>query len=260
MTTTKSPAVNASRSTQHAARNAHAWFTLALVLVSALIVISPLLQPGYFWGAHDARHDVYFIFQYDKSVQDGIWLPSWGPDWAFGYGYPFLIIYGPLATFVGELFHHFLGLGFEASVKAVLALSIVVSGLAMYGFIRSWLGRNPSTSSGQMSMPGAAPRPMKMSLRGAAQTRSSQDVRTQRRSNLRHAPGIASPKAAAPRNDSSVAIFRARSFDKLSTGCGPGRRGRLHGDPLSPGGRLCARGHGRVGRAGTPAAGAVGLP
>ena len=43
-------------------------------------------------------------------------------------------------------------------------------------------------------MPGAAPRPMKMSLRGAAQTRSSQDVRTQRRSNLRHAPGIASPK------------------------------------------------------------------
>ena len=141
MTTTKSPAVNASRNTQHAARNAHEWLYLVLVLVAALIVISPLLQPGYFWGAHDARHDVYFIFEYDKSVQDGIWLPSWGPDWAFGYGYPFWIVYGPLATLVGELFHHFLGLGFEASVKAVLALSIVVSGLAMYGFVRSWLGR-----------------------------------------------------------------------------------------------------------------------
>ena len=75
-------------------------------------------------------------------MQDGIWFPRWSPDWTFGYGYPFFIVYGPLATFVGELFHHFLGLGFEASVKAVLALSIVVSGFAMYGFVRSWLGRN----------------------------------------------------------------------------------------------------------------------
>ncbi len=75
-------------------------------------------------------------------MQDGIWLPSWGPDWAFGYGYPFWIVYGPLATFVGELFHHFMGLGFEESVKAVLGLSVLLSGLAMYGFVRSWLGRN----------------------------------------------------------------------------------------------------------------------
>ena len=113
-----------------------------LILLLGLVVIAPLFQPGYFWGAHDARHDAYFIFQYDKAVQDGIWLPSWGPDWAFGYGYPFWIVYGPLATFVGELFHHFLGLGFEESVKAVLGLSILLSGLAMYGFVRSWLGRN----------------------------------------------------------------------------------------------------------------------
>ncbi len=113
-----------------------------LVLIVGVIAAMPLLLPGYFWGAHDARHDVYFIFQYDMSVQDGIWLPRWSPDWTFGYGYPFFIVYGPLATFVGELFHHFLGFGFEESVKAVLALSIVLSGLAMYGFVRSWLGRN----------------------------------------------------------------------------------------------------------------------
>lgn len=118
------------------------WLTIGLVLLFGLVVSAPLLQPGYFWGAHDARHDVYFIFQFDKAVQDGIWFPRWGPDWAFGYGYPFWIVYGPLATFIGELFHHFLGLGFEDSVKAVFVLSILVSGLAMYGFVRSWLGRN----------------------------------------------------------------------------------------------------------------------
>ena len=115
---------------------------LVMLLLFGLITVAPLLQPGYPWGAHDARHDVYFIFQYDKSVQDGLWLPRWGPDWAYGYGYPFWIVYGPLATLIGELFHHFGGLGFEESVKAVLALSILGSGLAMYGFVRSWLGRN----------------------------------------------------------------------------------------------------------------------
>src|SRR5512135_1043555 len=74
-------------------------FVLPLV---ALVVIAPLLQPGYFWGAHDARHDVYFLFEYDKAVQEGNWFPRWGQDWAFGYGYPFWIIYAPLAVLVGE--------------------------------------------------------------------------------------------------------------------------------------------------------------
>ena len=112
-----------------------------LVLLFGLIAIGPLLQPGYFWGAHDARHDVYFLFQYDKSVLEGNWFPRWGPDWAFGYGYPFWIIYAPLGVLLGELCHHFLGLDWETSVKTVFAFSIVLSGLGMYGFARSWLGR-----------------------------------------------------------------------------------------------------------------------
>jgi len=121
---------------------------LALLLVFGVIAISPLLQPGYFWGAHDARHDVYFIFQYAKSAAEGIWFPRWSPDWTFGYGYPFFIVYGPLATFIGVVIHQFLGLGYEASVKAVLALSIVGSGLAMYGFVRSWLGKRAGLVAG----------------------------------------------------------------------------------------------------------------
>ena len=112
-----------------------------LVLLFGLVAIAPLLQPGYFWGAHDARHDVYFLFQYDRSVLAGNWFPRWGPDWAFGYGYPFWIIYAPLSVILGELGHHFLGLGWETSVKTVLGFSIVLSGLGMYGFARSWLGR-----------------------------------------------------------------------------------------------------------------------
>jgi hypothetical protein len=74
------------------------WLTLALTSFA----IAPFLLPGYFWGANDARHHVYFLFQYDRSVQDGIWWPRWSPDFAFGYGYPFFNIYGLFSHFLAE--------------------------------------------------------------------------------------------------------------------------------------------------------------
>jgi len=114
---------------------------VVLVILLCAFAIGPYLAPGYFWGAHDARHNVYFLFEYDRSVQDGIWFSRWSPDFAFGYGYPFFIIYGPLASFGGELIHHFLGVGWTATVEVLFALSIIGSALAMYGFVRSWLGR-----------------------------------------------------------------------------------------------------------------------
>jgi hypothetical protein len=141
MKTTDSMQLTAAHTDDAPRRLSSAWLDVSLLLIFGLITIAPLLQPGYFWGAHDARHDVYFIFEYAKSVQEGILFPRWSPDWAFGYGYPFFTVYGPLATFVGVLAHQLLGLGYEASVKAVLALSVIASGFAMYGFARSWLGR-----------------------------------------------------------------------------------------------------------------------
>jgi hypothetical protein len=113
-----------------------------LVVALCVFAIGPYLAPGYFWGAHDARHNVYFLFEYDRSVQDGIWFQRWSPDFTFGYGYPFFIVYGPLSTLAGEVIHHFLGVGWTATVEAVFALSIVASALAMYGFVRHWLGRD----------------------------------------------------------------------------------------------------------------------
>jgi ABC-type polysaccharide/polyol phosphate export permease len=113
---------------------------LILVLLLALFPIAPLLQPGYFWDAHDARHSVYFLYELDRGIQDGILFPRWQPDFAFGYGYPFFNIYGPLSSYLGEAFH-LLGFGFADSVKIVFGLSVVASGLAMYGFVRQALGR-----------------------------------------------------------------------------------------------------------------------
>jgi hypothetical protein len=112
---------------------------LLLTLLLTIFALGPLLQPGYFWGTHDARHNVYFLFEFDRSIQDGIWYPRWAPDFTFGYGYPFFNIYGPLAYYLGEVFH-LIGFDFVSSVKIVFGLSIVFSGLAMYLFARRLMG------------------------------------------------------------------------------------------------------------------------
>jgi hypothetical protein len=114
---------------------------LILILLFSLFTLGPLLQPGYPWDAHDARHSVYFLFEFDRGIQDGILYPRWQPDFAFGYGYPFFNIYGPLSSYVGEAFH-LLGFGFANAVKIVFALSVIGSGLAMYGFAKQILGRS----------------------------------------------------------------------------------------------------------------------
>lgn len=118
-------------------RDALFWLAVGLTIFA----VAPFLLPGYFWGANDARHHVYFLFEYDRLVQDGIWWPRWSPDFAFGYGYPFFNIYGPFSHFLGELFHYFLGFDFTDAVEAVFVISIVASAGAMYAFVRSWLGR-----------------------------------------------------------------------------------------------------------------------
>ena len=113
------------------------WLTLALTVFA----LAPFMLPGYFWGANDARHHVYFLFEYDRVVQDGIWWPRWSPDFAFGFGYPFFNIYGPLSHFLAELLRHFLHFGYTQAIETVFGLSIVGSAAAMYLYVRSWMGR-----------------------------------------------------------------------------------------------------------------------
>ncbi|MGL4650944.1 MAG: hypothetical protein ACRC1H_16165, partial [Caldilineaceae bacterium] len=61
---------------------------LALTLLVSIFAVAPFWLPGYFWGANDARHHVYFLHQFNRMWQDGVWWPRWSPDFAFGYGYP----------------------------------------------------------------------------------------------------------------------------------------------------------------------------
>jgi hypothetical protein len=114
-------------------------YAVALAAIS-LVTLGPMLQPGYFWGAHDARHSVYFLFEFDRVFRDGVLYPRWFPDMTYGYGYPLFNIYGPLAFYIGEFFH-LIGFDFVTAVKIVFALAWVLSGLAMYGFVKRILNQ-----------------------------------------------------------------------------------------------------------------------
>jgi hypothetical protein len=112
---------------------------LILLFLFSLFAIAPLLAPGYFWGAHDGRHSVYFLFEFDRSIQDGILYPRWAPDYTFGYGYPMFNIYAPGALYISEFFH-LIGFDFVLATKITFALAILLSGYAMFGLVKRLTG------------------------------------------------------------------------------------------------------------------------
>ena len=115
-------------------------FNWLLVVLLAVFAVAPLWQPGYFWGANDARHSVYFLVEFNRSIQEGILYPRWSPDFSFGYGYPIFNIYSPLAFYLAEGVY-LLTRDFVLAVKATWGLSLILSGLTMYGFARRLLRR-----------------------------------------------------------------------------------------------------------------------
>ena len=118
-------------------RNVLTW--LGLLLALTIPAWAALLAPGYFFGAHDAHHSVFYLVEFDAAIRDGAWWPRWGTDHAMGYGYPFWVVYAPFAYYVAEAFH-LLGLGFTAAVKGTFLLAFLLSAAGMFLLVRRWWG------------------------------------------------------------------------------------------------------------------------
>ncbi|MGC8837731.1 MAG: 6-pyruvoyl-tetrahydropterin synthase-related protein [Anaerolineae bacterium] len=112
----------------------------ALVLGLSLFAWAPLLAPGYFLDAHDARHTLFFLNNFHQAIREGVLIPRWAPDFALGYGYPLFLLYSPLAYYVAEVFH-LLGATLTDAVKATFGVGFLLSGWGMYGWGRRLFGR-----------------------------------------------------------------------------------------------------------------------
>lgn len=111
----------------------HLWLAILLTIPAML----PLFAPGYFMKAHDARHSIFFLVEFDRSFSAGALWPIWGPDHAVGFGYPTFLLYAPLAYTVGEFFH-LLGLGFAAATKATWIVGFLLGATGSYKLARRW--------------------------------------------------------------------------------------------------------------------------
>lgn len=113
---------------------------MILLSVLSLLALAPLMLPGYFFAAHDGRHSVFYLVQFDAGLRDGALWPRWAMHHIQGYGYPTFIIQAPLGFYVAELFV-LLGAGYTLAVKWAWGVGMVVSGWGMAALLRHWLGQ-----------------------------------------------------------------------------------------------------------------------
>ncbi len=127
---------------------------LTLLILLSLFILAPLLASGYFLHAHDARHSLIWLVEYDQGIRDGFLWPRWAPDHSQGYGYPLFTFYAPLAFAIAEIFH-LLGASIVGAVKITWALATILAGVSMYRLARRFWGVGPAFIAGLLYM--AAP-------------------------------------------------------------------------------------------------------
>lgn len=114
-----------------------------LIIILFLLLLSfpavrTLLQPGGY-TSHDLTHHVVRQISMDRLLSEGQFPPRWSGELNNGYGYPVFLFNYPLPAMAGEIFQK-IGFGFVDSVKAVLFLSMVISAIGMYLFLKELLG------------------------------------------------------------------------------------------------------------------------
>lgn len=126
------------------------YFAFVLLVTIGLIPLFDLFSPGMFLS-HDGQDHVARIANFYQSLSEGNLIPRWAANLNWGYGHPILMFLYPLPSYFASLFH-FLGFSFVDSVKFVFGLSFILSGLAMYLWIREFLGEKAGFVSGLFYM------------------------------------------------------------------------------------------------------------
>lgn len=124
--------------TEHASNHPPRADYLWLFLLT-LPALYPLLGSGIF-ASHDGLHHIYRLFDLTYSLRGGAVFPRWLPHLGFGYGYPVLNYYAPLAYYLALPFMA-LGGGPILGIKIVYLLGFFGASFGMYGLARPFVGR-----------------------------------------------------------------------------------------------------------------------
>lgn len=123
------------------------YLPLILVLIS-IIPLLDLLHPG-LPITHDGQDHVARIANFYQNLSEGNIIPRWAGNLNWSYGHPILMFLYPLPSYVASVFH--LG-GFSLidSTKLVFGIAYILSGLTMYLWISSFLGRAAGFIAGML--------------------------------------------------------------------------------------------------------------
>lgn len=116
-------------------------YILVWISILSLPSVWALFVPGFF-GASDDMH-IGWLYELDRAVKMGQIPPRFAPDLSFGFGYPLFNFLFPLPFYIAEIFH-LLGLSLVDSIKAVFFLSVPMSAIFMFKFLREYTGRGLS--------------------------------------------------------------------------------------------------------------------
>ncbi len=112
-------------------------FILIFLLV-ALVPLTDLVKTG-LPLTHDGQDHVARIANFYQNLKEGNVVPRWAGNLNWGYGHPILMFLYPLPSYMISLLY-FIGFSLIDSVKILLGLGFIASGLTMYVWIKEFLG------------------------------------------------------------------------------------------------------------------------
>lgn len=123
---------------------------LFILLLFGLYGMKALFHPGFFTSL-DGWHNIARLYHYDQSASDFQIPPRWISQLASGYGYP-LFLFSFHAPWIIAMPFLLAGIGVITSVKIVLILGFVLSGIVMYFWLREVFGEEAGFLSGLIYM------------------------------------------------------------------------------------------------------------
>jgi Dolichyl-phosphate-mannose-protein mannosyltransferase len=103
---------------------------LFLLTLICFISILGLFHPG-FPQTHDGDVHLLRLTNFYQSLQEGNVIPRWAANVNFGYGQPVFEFFYPYPSYLASVFH-LIGFSFADSLKIILMLAMVLSGITMY--------------------------------------------------------------------------------------------------------------------------------
>src|SRR3990172_4138478 len=113
--------------------NKYPWILVVLMAIPACL---GLLTQGYF-GVSDDMHPAW-LYEMHRSLTSGQFPVRFVPDLSYGYGYPLFNFVFPLPFYIAEIFY-LIGFSLVGSIKMVMALSLTLSGISMFYFLKRFV-------------------------------------------------------------------------------------------------------------------------